>query len=854
MTPLRIIMLSYERGFLDPASEASQRLARLFSDDVKITVVLLSKVDILNSKFQIPNSLIVRSGSVLLRLPKLCLAAIKEIRAAKKRGERVLVTAQDPFVAGSMAFRLSRIMDVPYEIQEHGDFYSGYWEKEIPFVNRFFWLIGCFVLRRADGVRAVSQRVKDHLIRRCGVDPDRVIVNPVANDLSWHFNHQPRPWPEAPTIVCPCRFVRQKGIETLIDAFDRLERDGVKFRARLIGKGPLEPWIRGEIARRGLADRVAIESWTLNPDAEWADADLFVCASRYEGWGRTITEAMAAGIPIVTTDVGCVGSILRPQLDGRVVQPDDAESLARVIKEQLEERDRRTWMAENARARIRETISSPEDSVRIQHEAWERTQQSNNPAIKQSRPSRRAWISTTLLIASASLIRLASFLLFWKTLGSNREWSFFSIVQNWFLGYGYSMVSAAGCASAYRSPGYLFFLTGVYGIFGFANFFAQALIQNLLAILLVYLVYRLGWSVSKDRRIGLVAGFLIAVHPYTFYHYTQYYHTVLSGCFLVGLLLVLLALERTKKMRWAVLGGILIASLAYIQGTILPATALLSVWLFVRWWPDWKRAIGAIAVMALVSVAMIAPWTYRNWKVFHAFVPLTTDLGHALAKANHPLNYAMTALGYPQEAFEENIDPSNPLLARYSLLPEVQADLRAHGIQPAENYFFGPEHPVEPGLRLTCEAQSEMNEVEFNAYWTSRAKAWMAANYWPEVVKLQVQKIVDFWSPVLSPGKKYGAAWSFGNEGLMATLARNGVMAYVLVAEIFALIGIVIASRKKRIAFLVPIVIIFIVYTALHSFFAGYTKYRIPLDNLLVILSSFGIVGIWEMVARKKHR
>jgi hypothetical protein len=121
-------------------------------------------------------------------------------------------------------------------------------------------------------------------------------------------------------------------------------------------------------------------------------------------------------------------------------------------------------------------------------------------------------------------------------------------------------------------------------------------------------------------------------------------------------------------------------------------------------------------------------------------------------------------------------------------------------------------------------------------------------------VKMQIQKIAGFWSPVHTPGQKYGAAWSFGNTGLIATLARGGLAAYILIVELLALIGLLVAEGKKRFAYAVPILIIFLVYTGLHSFFAGYTKYRIPLDNLLVILGALTIVAAWDGWRGRKSR
>jgi glycosyltransferase involved in cell wall biosynthesis/4-amino-4-deoxy-L-arabinose transferase-like glycosyltransferase len=870
MTPLRIIMLSYERGFLDPASESSRRLSSQASNDIRITSVLLANAYEKGQREDGSVRVIGFDGVAPVRVFRSFFAAVRAVRRARKEGERPLISAQDPFAAGIVAFWISRFLDVPYEVQEHADYFSGEWERERPLWNRILALKGRFILRRADSVRAVSERVRDHLVNRYGVSPDRIRVIPVAQDVSAFIQSRSpdtqspipnphRPFPQIPTIVAPCRFVKQKGLDVLIHAFAQLQTEKVAFRARLVGAGPLRRHVAEQIERLGLKDCVTIEPWATQ-DAEWDGADLFVLSSRYEGWGRTIVEAMAARVPIVTTDVGCVGSFLRPQIDGRVVPVNDVEALASAIREQITEPERRAWMVEQAFERSK-TFPEKQELVTRQRTSWEGIAAHPSSGIW---TGRRAWMLTAGLVVFAILVRSVSMALFWKTLGANREWGFFTLVQNWFLGNGYSFVSAPGCVSAYRSPGFLFFLTAVYGLFGFANFFAQALIQNILAVIVVYLVYRLGWRITDDRRVGLIAGLVISLHPYTLYNYTQYYHTVLSSLFLVGLLLSVLALERTKDVvvprqsrppwRWAVMSGVLIACLAYIQGTILPATAFLSLWLLIRWWPDWKKAVGAVMVMAVVSAALIAPWTYRNWEAFHAFVPLTTDLGHALAKANNDHAYRWAELGYPQEAFDEMPVPGKPLTVRYSPLPEVTADFAAHGWTVPAGFFFGEEHPLEPGLRQTCEDQRAMTEVQFNAYWMDQGTTWLKQHYWTEGVKLEIQKMTQFWSPVLQPAKKYGAAWSFGNTGVIATLVQWSLAGYVALLEILALIGIALASKKKgMLGRVAPLLIVFAVYTLMHSFFAGYTKYRIPLDNLLAVLAAITVAACWNNVGKKRR-
>lgn len=845
MKSLRILMLSYERGFLDPASVPSSRLRGMVTDDIRVTTVILSGSE-KGERVDGENRYIAPGGRDIIRFCKGFFFARREVRRAQKAGESVLISSQDPFISGKLAFLLSRFCGVPYEIQEHGDFFSGEWARE-KLSHRFLICLGKFVLRRADSVRVVSERVRRQLIDRIHVPADRIYIRSVVEDISWHLGQPIRNVSGAPLIVVPCRFVHQKGLDILLRSLSILRREGASFCCRLIGSGSQEEKLREMVKDLDLSSSVIIDPWA-SQESLWGNADLFVCSSRYEGWGRTIVEAMAAGVPIVTTDVGCVGSLFRPQIDGRVVQVGDVNGLANAIREQIAESDRRAWMARNARERVREFLSQDRGSV-FQKEAWQHVVE------KESRLSfsggKKAWMWGFGLVLFAILVRGISLALFGHVLGEHRDGGFFTLVTNWFKGYGYSFIPQDGCASAYRSPGYLFFLTAVYGIFGFANFTAQAVVQNIFSVGIVYLVYRLGWTISKDRRIGLVAGFLTAVHPYTFYHYTQYYHTFLQAFLLLALLLVFYRLLETKKMMFAVWGGVAIAFLAYVQGTILPATALLSLWLLYEWRKEWRRAIIAIGIMAFVSILLIVPWTYRNWKVFHEFVPLTTDLGLAMYKGNTE-NYPMLLkLGYPHELLDEEYHPENPLLVRYTYLPEVQEDLRANG-GIRESILWTEWHPREPSRPAdTCAQLSTMSEPEYNSYWLGKTKDWFVANYWTDGYKLQIDKAMTMWSPRLYPWKKYGAAWSFGNQGIKATLAQWGYLGYVLVIEILAIAGAILASRKKNLRRFVPIFIVFAVYTFMHTIFVPYTKYRIPLDHLVVILSAIPIVWLWDW--RKKR-
>lgn len=860
MNPIRIISIGYERAFLDASTEASARLDHMASSEFPSTMIVLSAGA--EAKREYPHgSVAAFSGNAFVRMWKAYWFGAREVVRARKSGEFPIIIAQDPFAAGVIAFKLSRMKNVPFEIQEHGDFFSGTWERESAMNRLQGWLAG-FLIKRADKIRAVSERVKYRLTKRFGIPEDRLYVRQVDQDIFWHLRREPRAWSEVPTIVAPCRFVKQKGLFVLLDAAATLRDCSVAFKLRLVGSGPLEHALRDRISALHLQDRVVIETWA-SQESIWGASDLFVLPSYYEGWGRTVVEAMAARVPIVATDTGCVGSLMRPQIDGRVVPVGDAKALENAITEQISEKDRREWMRDQAYARAKEYAAHQHEANEKQMSIWrsiseneivDRMAQSAEGKVDTRYPipdTRTAWKWTLLLMSSAVALRTLSVLLFWKSLGANREWGFFTMVTNWFMGYGYSYVSELGCASAYRSPGYLFILTGIYGLFGFANFLAQAIIQNIAAVLLVYVVYRIAVELFNDRRIGWIAGAIAMLHPYSFYHYTQFYHTPFSSLFIALFIYALIKLERTRRVSWAIWLGVLTAILGYVTGTILAAMPFMAGWLLWRWRGAWKQGFMLVSIVAIVSAGLIAPWTYRNWRVFHAFVPLTTDLGYARAKGYNDHVYYYNLLGYPQEAFGGGPIPGKLYKESHEILPEIQADMKAHGYVIPEGYFMGGEYPLDRHMRLTCKDQLEMDEVAFSKYWLDQSSIWLKDHYWTIGWKIQLQKVQEFWSPSLQPSKRYGAAWSFGNEGLLAELVKISLIAYVSFLEIAGAIGLWMAYRRKKGGYVLPFLMLFAVYTFMYSQFVGYTKYRIPLDGMIAIFSAIPVVWLWDRYGKK---
>ena len=146
--------------------------------------------------------------------------------------------------------------------------------------------------------------------------------------------------------------VARKGFDVLIEALAPLA--SLPWRLTIAGDRTRDPatsaQLDADIARQGLAGRVdvlgAVDGDRL--DALYAGADMFVLASRFEGYGMAYAEAMARGLPIVGTTAGAIPDTVPPNA-GILVEPNDVKALSRTLRMLMENRKEREWLAAGAR-------------------------------------------------------------------------------------------------------------------------------------------------------------------------------------------------------------------------------------------------------------------------------------------------------------------------------------------------------------------------------------------------------------------------------------------------------------------------------------------------------------------------
>lgn len=235
------------------------------------------------------------------------------------------------------------------------------WARQLPLVKPFLR----HVIRTADAVTAISTYTSD-MIRRIyerpvelipfGATVDAEATRPVA-----------RPPKRAPfELLFVGRLVERKGLRYVLDAILRL-RDRYDVSLRVVGDGPLRPWLEARTAELGLRDRVNFEGFVLKEELgrRFAECDVFVLPAVVdakgdtEGLGVVLVEALSYGKPVVASAVGGITDVVRDGETGLLVPPGDAEALARAITTYIEEPERARSLAHAGRAHVKANFSWP---------------------------------------------------------------------------------------------------------------------------------------------------------------------------------------------------------------------------------------------------------------------------------------------------------------------------------------------------------------------------------------------------------------------------------------------------------------------------------------------------------------
>lgn len=248
---------------------------------------------------------------------------------------------------------LNAVTGLGYLFDDHGPAFRAARAASIRIVRAAFRRRNVFFLfqnaqDRDEFVRLGLATVeRSFLIPGSGVDVDRF---------------QPRPEPHGtPVVVLPSRLLKPKGVAEFVEAARRLRKEGVEARFVLAG----EPDPGNPLS----ASETEIRSWVKEGTVEWAGwvkdvpdllaASHIVCLPSYrEGLAMTLLEALAAGRPVVTTDVpGCRDAVTHG-VQGLLVPPRDPAALAQALRRLIEDPELRARLGAAGRERAVREFSS----------------------------------------------------------------------------------------------------------------------------------------------------------------------------------------------------------------------------------------------------------------------------------------------------------------------------------------------------------------------------------------------------------------------------------------------------------------------------------------------------------------
>lgn len=330
---MNILIINLDKAIFLPGSKSLERLKEYSRLVDKIFVIVWTKNKEKPINFQ--NKLFIYPTNSFFRL----FYYFDSLKISKKilREQKIdLVFTQDPFETGLAGWLIARKNRIKLQIQIHTDFLSPYfWQESLS--NKIRVWLGKFLIRKANGFRVVSERIKKSLLKQ-GILGEKIFVLPIFVDiekikLSPLKTNLKEKYPQFNFLILSAsRLSREKNIGLAIEVMPQIVKKHTKVGLLIVGNGREKNNLRDKVRILNLKNNVLFEPWTEDLISYYKSADLFLLTSNYEGWGLTVPEAMAASCPVLMTDVGCAGELVRSGENGFVVPVGDRWALASQIE------------------------------------------------------------------------------------------------------------------------------------------------------------------------------------------------------------------------------------------------------------------------------------------------------------------------------------------------------------------------------------------------------------------------------------------------------------------------------------------------------------------------------------------
>ncbi|BAJ50133.1 glycosyl transferases group 1 [Candidatus Caldarchaeum subterraneum] len=228
--------------------------------------------------------------------------------------------------------------------------------------NKLLFKIG---LRLADEVVGCSRWMATHIEKTYGRKATP-IWNPIDHEK---FSNSTEHQPDQKTILTAARLDKVKDIETLLHAIEDIEPMN-RPKLLIAGDGPLRETLTEIVKTKKLQDNVIFLGHRTDVEKLMAKASIFILPSIYEPFGMAAAEALAAGKPVIASNIGGLREIVDHGVNGLLFTPKNHHELAQHITKLLQ--DKKLWTTFSQNAREKSAIYKPENIAKRYLEVYRR--------------------------------------------------------------------------------------------------------------------------------------------------------------------------------------------------------------------------------------------------------------------------------------------------------------------------------------------------------------------------------------------------------------------------------------------------------------------------------------------------
>jgi len=259
-----------------------------------------------------------------------------------KKYEITHLLSQCPIVGGFSASLASKFFKIPLMVEIHGEEYFRFLDKKHFIVN-----IMNFTFNQAKKIRSLNKEMTEKLVK-FNISKEKIIEIPNRVNLNI-FNKQKIDFSIQDTIkfISVGRFVWEKDYLNLINF---LYNSSLNFHLILVGGGELKEQYINYIQEHKIEDKVTLIDW-IEQD-KLVDliigSDIYIQSSVSEGMPRTIVEAMALQMPIISTNVGSILGVLENNKNALLINPNSKEELKQALETLIGDDNLREQIAKQA--------------------------------------------------------------------------------------------------------------------------------------------------------------------------------------------------------------------------------------------------------------------------------------------------------------------------------------------------------------------------------------------------------------------------------------------------------------------------------------------------------------------------